>query len=83
MQQNYFDDYDSLNQSGEGNASAAKAKTKTLGRIVEHCFADLKKRPIHVRNFDKRLKRTNVDPGLAVMIHFMRAIQRRIMPVTN
>ena len=82
MQQSYFDDYDEMSQSRR-NPSASKAKTKTLGRIVEHCFADLKRRPIHVRNMDKRLKRTNVDPGVAVMIHFMRAIQKRIMPVTN
>ncbi len=82
MQQSNFDDFNRMDQSNS-NTSSANAKTKTLGRIVEHCFADLKRRRIHVRNIDKRLKRTNVDPGLAVMIHFMRAIQKRIMPVTN
>ena len=76
MQQSWSEDYNGIGPS-------KKVKTKTLGRIVEHCFADLKRRRIHVHNIEKRLKRTNVDPGLAVMIHFMRAIQRRIMPLNN
>ncbi len=63
--------------------SNRKVKTKTLGRIVEHCFAHVKKNRILPRSCGKRLDRTNVDPGLAVILHFMRAIQKRIQPLNN
>jgi hypothetical protein len=82
MQQNWSEDRSGSDPFPMASASS-KVKNRTLGRIVEHCYADLKRRRIHVRNIDKRLKRTNVDPGLAVMIHFMRAIQKRIQPLNN
>ncbi len=60
-----------------------RAKPKTLGRIVEHCFAHMKKHRILPRSSGRRLDRTNVDPGLAVILHLMRAIQKRIQPLNE
>ena len=76
MQQSWNEDQDRTNPS-------EKVKTKTLGRIVEHCFAHMKKHRILPRSCGKRLDRTNVDPGLAVILHFMRAIQKRVQPLNN
>jgi hypothetical protein len=63
--------------------SYRKSKPKTLGRIVEHCFAHVKKHRILPRSCGKKLDRSNVDPGLAVILHFMRAIQQKIQPLND
>jgi len=82
MQQSWSDDQDRIDPSEMGTPNR-KAKTKTLGRIVEHCFAHMKKHRILPRSCGRRLDRTNVDPGLAVILHLMRAIQQRIQPLND